>query len=104
PYVRPCLRDVQAKEGRKRLNLLSQGIVNDDGTPGRNYYTLGAQYSAIDKNKYQISPDHKMPYSSLPMPLAGGATTNSDTSAPFNTLAQAKKYENGLPDDYYVYL
>jgi phospholipase C len=92
------------KKGESVWNLLSQGIVNNDGTPGRNYNTLGAQFSAIDKNKYQISPDHKMPYSTLPTPLAGGPTTTSDTDAPFNTLAEAMKYENGLAPGYYKYL
>ena len=36
--------------------------------------------------------------------MAGGPTANSDTAAPFNTIAEAMQYENGLPNDYYVYL
>src|SRR5947209_13427588 len=32
------------KMGESVWNLLSQGIVNNNGAPGRNYYTLGAQF------------------------------------------------------------
>ena len=38
-------------------------------------------------------------YSVLPPALAGGYTT-----APFPDVATAKAFENGLPDDYYVYM
>ena len=86
------------KKGESVWNLLSQGIINNDGTPGRNYYTLGAQYSATDQTKYQISPDHKAPYSTLPPPLAGGGPP------PFSTIAEAKAGENGLADGYYEFL
>ncbi len=90
--------------GKSVWNLLSQEIVNNDGTPGRNYYTVAGQYRAQDGLVYQINPDHKIPYRTLPTPLAGGPKSNSDTDAPFNTLAEAVQYENGLPSDYYQYL
>jgi phospholipase C len=69
--------------GESIWNLLSQGIVNNDGTPGRNYYTLAGHYRAQEKLVYQINPDHKIPYRTLPTPLAGGPKSNSDTDAPF---------------------
>ena len=88
------------KNGQSISNLLSKGIVNEDGTPGPNF-SLAAQSSAIDTNAdgYQMSPSSNTRYSVLPPVLAGGYPT-----APFPSVAAAKAVENGLPDDYYVYL
>ncbi len=88
------------KAGESVSNLLSKGIVNEDGTPGPNF-SLAAQSSATDTSAdgFQISPSGNTPYSTLPPALAGGYTT-----APFTSVAAAKSVENGLPDDYYVYL
>src|ERR1700730_10832062 len=81
-------------------NLLSKGIVNEDGTPGPNF-SLASQSSATaaSADGFQMSPSSNVPYSILPPVLAGGYST-----APFPDVKTAKKYENGLPDDYYVYL
>jgi phospholipase C len=84
-------------------NLLSEGIINSDGTPGPNYQAA-VQKHAQNRFFYSITAFNKAPYQVLPTPLAGGPTANSDTAAPFNTIAQAMQYENGLPSDYYVYL
>jgi len=88
------------KNGESISNLLSKGIVNEDGTPGPNF-SLASQSSAIDTNAdgYQMSPSSNTRYSVLPPALAGGYST-----APFPSVAAAKAVENGLPDDYYVYL
>jgi phospholipase C len=43
------------------LNLLSQGIVNADGTPGPNYSSV-AQFQAQDTTTYQLSPSGKSQY------------------------------------------
>jgi phospholipase C len=88
------------KKGESVDNLLSKGIVNEDGTPGPNF-ALAAQSSAIDSSDdgFRLSPSGNTPYSVLPPVLAGGFTT-----APFPDVATAKAVENGLPDDYYVYL
>jgi phospholipase C len=88
------------KNGESVSNLLSKGIVNEDGTPGPNF-SLASQSSAIDTNAdgYQMSPSSNTRYSVLPPALAGGYST-----APFPSVAAAKAVENGLPDDYYVYL
>src|SRR5215469_13174341 len=87
------------KQGESVSNLLSKGIVNEDGSPGPNF-SLGAQSSATDDSAdgFQLSPEHNVRYSTLPPVLAGGGPP------PFPDVATAKKYENGLPDDYYVYL
>jgi phospholipase C len=88
------------KHGESISNLLSKGIVNEDGTPGPNF-SLASQSSAIDTNAdgYQMSPSSNTRYSVLPPALAGGYS-----KAPFPSVAAAKAVENGLPDDYYVYL
>ncbi len=88
------------KHGQKIDNLLSKGIVNEDGTPGPNF-SKAAQRSAIDSNAdgYQLSPSGKSLYSTLPTPLSGGPTTPF-----FTSIAQAKTVETGLPDDYYQFL
>jgi phospholipase C len=88
------------KKGESVDNLLSKGIVNEDGTPGPNF-ALAAQSSAIDSSDdgFRLSPSGNTRYSVLPPALAGGYST-----APFPDVATAKAVENGLPDDYYVYL
>ena len=88
----------QPKEDESILNLLSEGIVNADGTPGPNF-SSASQSSASDTSLFQLNPSSNTPYSVLPPVLAGGYTT-----APFKSIGQAKKYENGLPNNYYVYL
>ncbi|HEX6505404.1 MAG TPA: alkaline phosphatase family protein [Terriglobales bacterium] len=86
--------------GESVSNLLSKGIVNEDGTPGPNF-SLAAQSSATDTSSdgFLISPPGNTPYSVLPPVLAGGYST-----APFPTIAAAQQAENGLPNDYYIYL
>jgi phospholipase C len=81
-------------------NLLSKGIVNEDGTPGPNF-PIAAQSSAVDSkpDTYLLNPPENVTYSVLPPVLAGGYTT-----PPFPSVAAAKAVENGLPDSYYVYL
>ena len=56
--------------GDKVLNLLSEGIVKADGSPGPNY-GAALQYSAQDYNKYKLNPP-KTPYVVLPPALVGG--------------------------------
>src|ERR1700739_1919795 len=83
------------KHGESGSNLLSKGIVNEDGTPGPNF-SLAAQSSRIDSHSdgFRMSPEHNTPYSTLPPALAGGGPP------PFPDVATAKSFENGLPDDY----
>ncbi len=90
----------QPVAGQTVNNLLSEGIVNADGTPGPNF-SIGAQDSAVDvvTQGYQNSPGGKQLYPALPTPLVGGPTTPF-----FTTLQQAQAAENGLADDYYQYM
>ena len=98
--------------GDKIMNLLSEGIVRSDGSPGRNY-GAALQYRAEDFNKYRLNPP-KTPYVVLPPALAGGPSdpyvcaalgyANVTSCVNNATLAAAKGIENGLADDYYQYL
>ncbi len=53
--------------GQTVLNLLSEGIVNADGTPGPNF-GKAEQWQANDTTKYSIDPAKSAPYSPLPQP------------------------------------
>src|ERR1700730_18615006 len=91
------------------LNLLSEGIVKADGTPGPNY-SSATQYQALDTTVYQSSPPKTGPYATLPPPLAGGGypqTINGQTvdgQPPFLKVSEALTYEYGLPPGYSKYL
>jgi len=92
----------QPRHGQHIQNLLSEHIINADGTPGPLYWKA-RQDKATDTppQDYEMPVNSgKTPYSVLPPPLVGGPTT------PYiNSLAEAKAIENGLPDDqYYTYL
>jgi phospholipase C len=81
-------------------NLLSKGIIKEDGSPGPNFW-LATQKSATDKapNTYELSPGGKQIYKTLPPPLAGGPTT------PFvDNDTDAAAVENGLGPDYVHFL
>jgi acid phosphatase len=59
------------KHGQKTRNLLSEGIVNADGTPGPNF-AAAAQQQASDTKIYQIDPARTGPYAVLPQPRIQG--------------------------------
>jgi phospholipase C len=83
--------------GETVLNLLSEGIVNTDGTPGPNYSKF-PQRETLNTVTYQISPSRTTPYTTLPAPLAGGGPP------PFTNIEDATTYENGLLLSDYVLL
>ena len=102
------------KAGETVWNLLSEGIVKPDGTPGPNY-SKSLQDSGSDYNSYQLAPP-KTPYQTLPAFQVGGpytpygcqligidngSTTNCNTPA---NIVAVTPYENGLAPDYYQYL
>ena len=107
----------QPKSGETVWNLLSEGIVKPDGTPGPNY-SKSLQYSASDYKSYQLAPP-KSPYKTLPPFQVGGPYTpygcqmigyssgsTTDCNTPAN-VAAVIPYENGLPltpTTYYQYL
>jgi phospholipase C len=85
----------QPKQGETVNNLLSEGIVNQDGSPGPNF-SKAAQATASDTDTFAIAPTKTGPYAVLPPLTAGGPTANSDTSPPFKTLAEAQDATSDL--------
>jgi phospholipase C len=83
------------KPGEAVNNLLSQGIVNADGSPGPNL-SKAAQYQATDTSTFAIAPSKTGPYSVLPPLTAGGSQTNSDTAPPFKTISEAETATSDL--------
>jgi phospholipase C len=81
-------------KGQTISNLLSKGIVNEDGTPGPNF-AQAQQFSVAAQTSYYIGAPaiSKSPYSPtnlMPQPnTEGTAATQSDTGAPFKTIAEA---------------
>lgn len=92
------------RHGETVDNLLSRGIVKEDGTPGPNY-AQAAQNSADATNSttFELAPKHKKPYGTLPAPLTGGPTDVCVNNG-ICTLADATSSENGLDPDYYQYM
>jgi phospholipase C len=93
------------KAGESVNNLLSEGIIKEDGTPGPNY-SLAHQYSAdiTGSPTFQPSPTTgKSLYPVLPAPLNGGPTDVCKDNGICN-LGDATSSEDGLsrhPVDYY---
>ncbi|MEA2741325.1 MAG: hypothetical protein QOH05_4632, partial [Acetobacteraceae bacterium] len=93
----------QPTHGQTVNNLLSEGIVKADGTPGPNY-SKAAQKQATDTTTYQLSPPGQTPYAVLPPAMTDGApsSANDENPPPFATLAAAtaveKQINDGLPN------
>jgi phospholipase C len=90
----------QPVKGERVDNLLSKHIITAEGTPDVGY-GAAVQFTADDTHadEYQISPQDKSLYRTLPPPLVGGPK-----AAPISTISQAKASENGLDPAYYVFL
>ena len=58
--------------GQSVYNLLSQGIVKADGTPGANY-AKARQSQALANDAYTLNPTRTGAYASLPQPMLTGA-------------------------------
>jgi phospholipase C len=86
----------KAPRGQTVFNLLSEGIVNADGTPGPNV-AAARQFEATQSGNYEVAPTRTVPYETLPAMNTGGAPTQ----APFASAAQAQSIEPALPDDAY---
>ena len=86
-------------KGQTINNLLSEGIVNADGTPGPNV-AKAQQWQASQTGTYSNNPTHTSPFATLPSMNTGGAPTQ----APFSSAAQAQSVEPALPTDSYVEL
>jgi phospholipase C len=103
------------RPGQFTSNLLSEGIVRADGTPGPNFYKF-EQKAAVDQapDAFLLSPDKvTFPNHVLPAPLVGGpdnATSYFATDVPLSNppvpytqqqlLQLAAQSENGLEPNY----
>lgn len=63
----------QPGRGQSVRNLLSEGIINADGSPGRNF-SQAAQQTASDMKYYRLNPHLDGPYATLPQPQTTYAT------------------------------
>jgi phospholipase C len=94
----------QARSGDKVWNLLSEGIVNADGSPGPNY-AKALQYQASDTTTFNLTPNKTGPYKTLPPPNTDGApqSASNESPPPFATIAAAEAVDYGvLPRDLYL--
>ena len=95
------------KSGDSILNLLSEGVVSADGSPGPNF-AAAKQFTTSGQTSYFIGVDsnNKTAYTTLPAPTLGGAPNQpSMTSPPFTGLtdAQLAAIEPNLePSDLYL--
>ena len=87
------------KNGEHVNNLLSEGIVKADGTPGPNF-AKAAQSQATVKNTYSIAPTAKTPYAKLPPVGTDGAPSaaSDENPPPFATVAAATAAEELIQD------
>jgi phospholipase C len=71
------------QSGQSVLNLLSEGIVRADGSPGPNF-AAARQFTTSGQQHYFIgvATKHKTPYSTLPAPTLGGAPNAQSASSP----------------------
>jgi phospholipase C len=103
------------KNGQTVWNLLSEGIINADGTPGPNF-SKAQQFAATDTSNdaFLLSPPQQtFPKNQLPTPLAGGPSDANgyfsgsnpcDSRAgtvPLTPVQCAQISENGLPSQTY---
>ncbi len=83
--------------GDKVQNLLSEGIINADGSPGPNF-KQALQYKASATKSYSVAPMKTGPYATLPPPNTGGApeSASDESPPPFATIAAAAAVDYGL--------
>src|SRR5215469_10913350 len=86
------------KRGQTVNNLLSAGIIDADGAPGKNY-SKAEQFSAdvTPGGDFELAPKKKDLYSHLPAPLNGGPTDVCKDNGVCR-LADATSSEAGLSD------
>jgi phospholipase C len=87
----------QSPSGEHVLNALSEGIINQDGSPGPNF-SKATQYQATDTTTYSVSPTKTQPYATLPPPMTGSAPKSASDSSPppFATIQAAENADYGL--------
>ncbi len=84
------------QDGQMVWNLLSEGIINPDGTPGPNF-GLAMQWQASETGAYSVHPTKTAPYGTLPAINIDG----TPSQAPFATASAAQAVEPALPASAY---
>lgn len=87
------------RPGQTVNNLLSERIINSDGSPGPNF-GAAVQNQASDTTTYQLNPGGQTPYSVLPPAMTDGAPSKAsdENPPPFATLAGVTAVENQIDD------
>jgi|SRR5579862_175978 len=86
----------KSPSGDSVLNLLSEGIINSDGTPGPNYGQAGQQ-QASDTSTYSVSPTTTGSFGTLPPPNTNFTPEYQTTAgAPWPSTAYVAEYDYGL--------
>jgi phospholipase C len=80
----------KAAKGETVANLLSKGIIKEDGSPGANF-GISAQQQASNTGGYTLSPTQSGPYATLPQPQTTYATG-------LNPGVADNRYPNNLPN------
>ncbi len=75
------------RDGEYVDNLLSKGIIREDGSPGPNY-TKAAQFSTTVNNFYSINPTPKTPYNTTSNKLQSPGTSYAPQTC-YTTVEQA---------------
>jgi len=93
------------KNGETVDNLLSKGIIKNDGSAGPNY-SLSQQYSASDTGTYTISPGGKSLYvNNVPVVTGGPKVAYGEQLIAAGLITSPEQIEPGfLPHKYYNYL
>ncbi len=83
--------------GQSVRNLVSQGIVRLDGSPGPNF-AAAAQYKADVASAYEPAPARRERYATLPPAMTDSAPSaaSDEDGPPFRSLARAAALESGL--------
>ena len=91
----------QPPPGQTIWNLLSEGIVLGNGSPGPNFKIAVQNTATQPDNIYHVSPKPSGPYQALPPPFTGSAPEQpSDTKPPpFATIAAARAADHGVNSD-----
>jgi len=100
---------VYKPKGKKQTisNILSKGIVNEDGTPGP-HFADAQQFAAAAQSTFYVGLPNsaKTAYNStnlMPQPNTNGApTAQSATSPPFQTISQANVEPDINPEDVFM--
>jgi phospholipase C len=87
------------RPGQSVFNLLSQGIINEDGSPGPNFVKAAQSQAEVTRN-YQSAPAAKKPYVTLPPAMTGRAPqAQSEANPPFRQAASTTGNLGIAPDD-----